>query len=151
MLSLGGHGTRRVASEGEVEVCLKHPGHPVDVTVSARLRPLASVWLGQQEPRSAVRSGVIQLEGKPALIRNFDRWCPRSRFSGARTLAGRGSRRSGAPWPTARAAHEENLSHLKEAQAAARALDLRLVALGYRPYGAPSDLSPGRARKRMTE
>jgi DNA-binding HxlR family transcriptional regulator len=70
-----------VASQGQVDVCLKHPGHPVDVTVVARLQPLARVWLGHQTPQSAVRTGTIHLSGAAALIRTFPRWCPRTKFS----------------------------------------------------------------------
>jgi hypothetical protein len=78
-----------VARDGAVEVCLKHPGPPVDVTVSARLRPLASVWLGQQEPQAALRSGAIQLQGAPALVRTFARWCPRSKFAPVSRISSR--------------------------------------------------------------
>ena len=42
---------------------------------------------------------------------------------------------SGSPLPTARQAHEENLRHLRELEAAARPLGLGAAALGYRPTG----------------
>ncbi|QRN99680.1 glutamate--cysteine ligase [Archangium violaceum] len=48
---------------------------------------------------------------------------------------------SGSPWRTAREAHAENLAHLSEVKAAAEALGLRLVALGYRPFGTPPEMS----------
>ncbi|QRK03969.1 glutamate--cysteine ligase [Archangium violaceum] len=48
---------------------------------------------------------------------------------------------SGSPWRTAREAHAENLAHLEEVKAAAGALGLRLVALGYRPFGTPRAMS----------
>ncbi|WNG34498.1 glutamate--cysteine ligase [Archangium violaceum] len=48
---------------------------------------------------------------------------------------------SGSPWRTAREAHAENLAHLDEVKAAAGALGLRLVALGYRPFGTPQAMS----------
>jgi glutamate--cysteine ligase len=48
---------------------------------------------------------------------------------------------SGSPWRTAREAHAENLAHLAEVKAAAGALGLRLVALGYRPFGTPPQMS----------
>jgi DNA-binding HxlR family transcriptional regulator len=70
-----------VASDGQVDVCLKHPGHAVDVTVASRMQALASVWLGHEQPRVAVSSGSIRLAGRPALIRAFQRWCPRSRLA----------------------------------------------------------------------
>ena len=70
-----------VASDGQVDICLKHPGHAVDVTVASRMQTLAGVWLGHEEPRVAVRSGSIHLAGLSALIRGFQRWCPRSRLA----------------------------------------------------------------------
>lgn len=48
---------------------------------------------------------------------------------------------SGSPFFTAREAHAENQAHLAEVKAAAQALGLRLVALGYRPFGTPEDVS----------
>ncbi|PTL78569.1 glutamate--cysteine ligase [Vitiosangium sp. GDMCC 1.1324] len=48
---------------------------------------------------------------------------------------------SGSPWRTAREAHAENLAHLAEVKAAASQLGLRLVALGYRPFGTPEAMS----------
>ena len=48
---------------------------------------------------------------------------------------------SGSPFTTAREAHAENLAHLAEVKAAAQGLGLRLVALGYRPFGTPEDVS----------
>jgi glutamate--cysteine ligase len=48
---------------------------------------------------------------------------------------------SGSPWRTAREAHAENLAHLSEVKAAAQSLGLRLVALGYRPFATPPDMS----------
>ncbi|HZH13311.1 MAG TPA: glutamate-cysteine ligase family protein [Archangium sp.] len=47
---------------------------------------------------------------------------------------------SGSPLRTAREAHAENLAHLAEVKAAAGALGLRLVALGYRPFSTPADM-----------
>jgi len=48
---------------------------------------------------------------------------------------------SGSPWRTAREAHAENLAHLAEVKAAATPLGLRLVALGYRPFQTPAEMS----------
>lgn len=47
---------------------------------------------------------------------------------------------SGRPSPTARSAHEENLAHLAEVKPVARDLGLRLVALGYRPFGTVAEM-----------
>lgn len=42
---------------------------------------------------------------------------------------------SGSPFFTAQDAHQENLRHLQEIREAASSVGLRLVALGYRPFG----------------
>ncbi|HZI05553.1 MAG TPA: glutamate-cysteine ligase family protein, partial [Archangium sp.] len=47
---------------------------------------------------------------------------------------------SGSPLRTAREAQAENLAHLAEVKAAAEGLGLRLVALGYRPFGTTADM-----------
>jgi glutamate--cysteine ligase len=47
---------------------------------------------------------------------------------------------SGSPFHTAREAHAENLTHLQEVKAAADALGLRIVFLGYRPTVTPADM-----------
>jgi glutamate--cysteine ligase len=47
---------------------------------------------------------------------------------------------SGAPHTTARAAHAENLNHLGELAQVLSPLGLRAVALGYRPFGALSEM-----------
>lgn len=47
---------------------------------------------------------------------------------------------SGRPFFTAREAHQENLEHLAEVKAAAKAIGLRFVALGYRPFAALSEM-----------
>lgn len=48
---------------------------------------------------------------------------------------------SGSPFRTAREAHAENLTHLEEVKAAAGALGLKIVTLGYRPTGTPAQMS----------
>ena len=70
-----------VQPERTVEVCLKHPGYSVDVTVVAKVRALAEILLGHLEPAEAVRSGAVKLEGERGLIRCFRDWCPRSQFA----------------------------------------------------------------------
>jgi DNA-binding HxlR family transcriptional regulator len=72
-----------VIDHGQVDVCLKNPGHDVDLTLVTSIRTLAMIYLGQVEPDAAVRSGAIALEGSRALSRTFPAWCPRSHFAAA--------------------------------------------------------------------
>ncbi|SRR6266540_886026 len=67
-----------VVEPGNVDLCFKHPGFAVDLTVSTRLRPMAELLLGQFAPEAAVRSGAVRLEGTRALARAFAAWYPRS-------------------------------------------------------------------------
>jgi DNA-binding HxlR family transcriptional regulator len=64
-----------------VDLCVKHPGRPVDLSVCTSVRTLTQVFLGQLDPASAVRSGDIVLAGSQTLAQTFSRWCPRSRFA----------------------------------------------------------------------
>ena len=72
-----------VVAKGEVDICLKSPGLDVDLTITAGIRTLTRIYLGQIEPGDAIRSGSVALEGARPLIRNFPSWCPRSPFAAA--------------------------------------------------------------------
>lgn len=72
-----------VIDRGQVDVCLKNPGHDVDLTLVTSIRTLVMIYLGQIEPDAAVRSGAIALDGSRALAKTFTAWCPRSAFAGA--------------------------------------------------------------------
>jgi glutamate--cysteine ligase len=47
---------------------------------------------------------------------------------------------SGSPAPSARAVHAENLRHISEVKGACAELGLRIVALGYRPFGTVAEM-----------
>lgn len=60
--------------EGEADICLKDPGFPVTLAVSADLAAMTRVWLGYEPLDGALRSGAITLEGPCAAVRAFPRW-----------------------------------------------------------------------------
>jgi hypothetical protein len=66
----------------EVDLCLKDPGFLVDVVVSADLRALTRVWMGDVQLAETVRAGLIRLEGPPSLVRAFPAWLALSAFAG---------------------------------------------------------------------
>lgn len=72
-----------VIDHGQVDVCLKNPGHDVDLTLVTSIRTLVMIYLGQVEPDAAVRSGAIALDGSRAFARTFPAWCARSKFAAA--------------------------------------------------------------------
>ena len=74
----------RGASE-EVDVCMADPGHPVTLTVSARLRVLVDVLMHDTTVTAALRQGTIALDGDRDLARRFDALFD---FSGPKTFTG---------------------------------------------------------------
>ncbi|MBT8402276.1 MAG: helix-turn-helix transcriptional regulator [Gemmatimonadetes bacterium] len=63
-----------VNDEGAVTMCLKHPGHDVDLRVSADLRVFIEAWRGFRNLRSEIRAGRIQVRGRRALRQAFPDW-----------------------------------------------------------------------------
>jgi len=63
-----------VHADGNVDVCLKDPGHETTVRVFTRVRVLAEVWRGIRSLRQEVRAGSIQLQGSTAHRRAFPDW-----------------------------------------------------------------------------
>ena len=66
----------------DVELCVKDPGHDVDLVVDADLSAMARVWLGDLVFAEAARTGAIRLSGPPALVKQFPSWLLLSHFAG---------------------------------------------------------------------
>jgi len=58
--------------EDAVDVCRTDPGHPVTLTVTARLRTLVDVLMGDAELAAARREGLFLLQGEGELARRFE-------------------------------------------------------------------------------
>ena len=71
-----------VLEQREVDLCLKDPGFLVDIVVSADLRTLTRVWMGDVRLAESVRAGLIRLEGPRSLVRAFPTWLTLSAFAG---------------------------------------------------------------------
>ncbi|HZP38688.1 MAG TPA: winged helix-turn-helix transcriptional regulator [Methylomirabilota bacterium] len=63
------------------DVCLKDPGHDVDLVVSADAGAMARVWMGALRFAQAVREGGLRLEGPRDLVRAFPTWLLLSHFA----------------------------------------------------------------------
>jgi DNA-binding HxlR family transcriptional regulator len=74
-----------VVDGDDVELCFKHPGFDIDLTVSTKLRPMALLILGQLSAKDALRSGTVKLDGSAQLRRSFPAWYPRSIEYGSAT------------------------------------------------------------------
>jgi len=60
-----------VVDAGDVDLCLKDPGHEVQLQVEADLKTMVEVWMGRQSLAAATRSGKLKFEGAPALASRF--------------------------------------------------------------------------------
>jgi DNA-binding HxlR family transcriptional regulator len=67
-----------IVTEDGIDLCIKDPGHEVDLFVVTDLRTMTQVSMGDIPVREAVRSAAIELHGSRALTKAFERWLPRS-------------------------------------------------------------------------
>jgi len=64
-----------LVKQGEgIDVCIKHPGHEVDVRVQAELRRFIEAWRGFRSLEAELKGRHIRVEGPPALRRGLARW-----------------------------------------------------------------------------
>ena len=70
-----------VLQRGDVDVCIKDPGFPVEVVCHADIKALARVWTGHLTFAQGVREGGLRLEGPRALVQAFPGWLLLSHFA----------------------------------------------------------------------
>ena len=63
-----------VLKREEASVCVQPPGFDPDLAVRADLAVFYQVWLGRIPLASAVRGGHVEIDGAPALVRQFPTW-----------------------------------------------------------------------------
>jgi hypothetical protein len=80
-----GHAARRtwwlVSDRGEIDLCIKDPGFPVDLGVAADLEAFTKIWMGRLRLADAERGGLLGLEGPRSLVRGFPDWLDLSTFA----------------------------------------------------------------------
>jgi DNA-binding HxlR family transcriptional regulator len=67
----------------EVSVCVTPPGFDADIVVRADLALFYRLWSGYLEYDSALRSGIVVVDGPPSLAKQLPRWfmwSPTARF-----------------------------------------------------------------------
>ena len=70
-----------VIEHGKVDICLKDPGHEVDLYIVSDTETLTSVWLGDIALDRALHTHAIVLHGPRQLIRQFRSWLQLSVFA----------------------------------------------------------------------
>ncbi|HCU48590.1 MAG TPA: transcriptional regulator [Micromonosporaceae bacterium] len=70
-----------VITAGDVDVCDSDPGHEVAVVVTASLRCMIRVWMGDLTWADAMRAGELEITGPKALRRAVPSWFTSNPFA----------------------------------------------------------------------
>ncbi|MGI9351771.1 MAG: winged helix-turn-helix transcriptional regulator [Rhizobiaceae bacterium] len=70
-----------VVQAGEVDVCMKDPGHDIDLEILTTVSTLTGVWMGSIDLGQALRDGRIRLTGSTQLRRDISTWLGRNYFA----------------------------------------------------------------------
>jgi hypothetical protein len=64
-----------------VDLCVKDPGHDVNLTVATNVRTMAELWRGLTTFRAALSDERLVLDGPRELAQGFPTWLMLSRFA----------------------------------------------------------------------
>lgn len=70
-----------VVENGEVDVCMKDPGHEIDLEIKTDVRTLTAVWMGDISLGQAMRDARIRLSGTTSLKRDISTWLRKNYFA----------------------------------------------------------------------
>jgi len=70
-----------IVEDGEVDVCMKDPGHDIDLELLTDVRTLTGVWMGDIGLGQALRDRRIRLTGPTRLKRDMSTWLRRNYFA----------------------------------------------------------------------
>lgn len=70
----------------EVDLCCDDPGLDVDVYITADLRTMIEVHMGDRSLRSARESGNVRIQGAPSITKNISSWLGLNLFAGVKAV-----------------------------------------------------------------
>lgn len=70
-----------IVTDDKVDICLKDPGHEIDVQCESDIATMARVWMGEVPLRSAVGAGKLTLIGVSPLRHTAASWLKLSVFA----------------------------------------------------------------------
>lgn len=70
-----------VIRDGDVDVCMKDPGHDIDLKIVTDVQTLTGVWMGDISLGQALRDHRIRLSGSDHLKRDISTWLGRNYFA----------------------------------------------------------------------
>ena len=83
-----GRGARRywiLNQNGDADLCVKDPGHEIDLYVYGTLRTVTEIWMGERDLKKAIADGKLRLEGRKDLIKKFSNWFVLNAFANDET------------------------------------------------------------------
>ncbi len=63
-----------VVMDGQVDMCLKHPGHDSDLTVRANIKRFVEAWRGFRNLEREIANGQILVEGRKDYCKALPGW-----------------------------------------------------------------------------
>jgi DNA-binding HxlR family transcriptional regulator len=63
-----------VVTDGEVDICLKDPGHEVNLFIKSTLKTMTQIWVGDLGLNKAKRDKLLELKGETALKNTMSSW-----------------------------------------------------------------------------
>ncbi|WND01796.1 helix-turn-helix domain-containing protein [Temperatibacter marinus] len=70
-----------IVSPEDVDICVKDPGHDVDVFFTSSVKTLTDVWIGHDTYRRVINAQDLVVVGPKALTRNINSWLSSSPFA----------------------------------------------------------------------
>ena len=71
-----------VIAEGEVDICMKDPGHEVTLYVQSTLKTMTQIWMGDLSIVKARREKLLQLNGDATIKKTMASWIGCSLLAG---------------------------------------------------------------------
>lgn len=79
-----------VVTDGVVDICLKDPGHDVDLFIQTTLKTMTHIWLGDISLSKAKRDKLLKINGASDLNKSMASWIGRSPFAPVKPARARG-------------------------------------------------------------
>ena len=70
-----------VIADGEVDICLKDPGHEVTLYIQSTLKTMTRIWMGDLSVSKAKRDKLLNIKGNMAIKNSMSSWIGCSAFA----------------------------------------------------------------------
>jgi DNA-binding HxlR family transcriptional regulator len=71
-----------VIADGEVDICLKDPGHEVTLYIQSTLKTMTQIWMGDLSVAKATRDKLLRLKGDATIRKCMASWIGCSSLAG---------------------------------------------------------------------